>query len=84
MADSRRHPRDDVYRTAARHVAQKIRVAPFEARHYSDRWPLHCESGCGRVFYNRTCPAGFYMNGFGYQTHDMDVGYNYTIYCCRP
>ena len=31
MADSRGHPRDDVYRTAARYVAQKIRVAPLMA-----------------------------------------------------
>ena len=29
MADSRRHSRDDVYRTDTRHVAQKIRVAPL-------------------------------------------------------
>ena len=29
MADTRRHTRDDVYRTDARHDAQKIRVAPL-------------------------------------------------------
>ena len=31
MTDSRRHPRDDVYRTLTRHVAYKIRVAPLSA-----------------------------------------------------
>ncbi len=34
MADSRGHPRGDVYRTAARHVAHKIRVAPLSENSY--------------------------------------------------
>ena len=31
MTDFRRHPRDGVHRTAARHIAQKIRGVPVSA-----------------------------------------------------